>query len=77
MDNKCLLIEWKLVVMYGYETWSLTVRQEHRLRVFEKKMLRRIFIPERDEVVGGRRNCIMGSFITCTLYNHNDQVKEY
>jgi hypothetical protein len=38
------------VVMYGCETWSLTLREEHRLRVFENRMLRRIFGPKRDEV---------------------------
>jgi hypothetical protein len=31
------------VVLYGYETWSLTVRLEHKLRVFENRVLRRIF----------------------------------
>ena len=31
------------VVLYGCETWSLTVREEHRLRVFENRVLRRIF----------------------------------
>jgi hypothetical protein len=35
--------------------WSLTFRQEHRLRVFESRMLRRIFGPKRDEVTGGWR----------------------
>jgi hypothetical protein len=35
------------VVLYGCETWSLTVREEHRLRVFENRVLRRIFGPER------------------------------
>jgi hypothetical protein len=34
------------------ETWSLTLRQEHRLRVFENRLLRRIFGPKRDEVTG-------------------------
>jgi hypothetical protein len=43
------------VVFYGYETWSLTLREEHRLRVFENKMLRRIFGSKRDEVTGGWR----------------------
>jgi hypothetical protein len=38
------------VVLYGCETWSLTLREEHRLRVFENKVLRRIFGPKRDEV---------------------------
>ena len=38
--------------MYGCETWSLTLRDERRLRVFENRVLRRIFGPERDEVAG-------------------------
>jgi hypothetical protein len=37
------------VVLYGCETWFLTLREEHRLRVFENRVLRRIFGPERDE----------------------------
>jgi hypothetical protein len=40
------------VVLYGCETWSLTLREEHRLRVFENKVLRRIFEQKRDEVTG-------------------------
>ena len=36
------------VVLYGCETWSLTLRQEHRLRVFESKVLRKIFGAKRD-----------------------------
>jgi hypothetical protein len=43
------------VVLYGCETWSLTLRDEHRLRVFENKVLRRILGPKRGEVVGGWR----------------------
>jgi len=39
-------------VLYGCETWSLTLREERRLRVFENMVLRRIFGPERDEVTG-------------------------
>jgi len=38
------------VVLYGCETWSLTLKEERRLRVFEKRVLRRIFGPTRDEV---------------------------
>jgi hypothetical protein len=38
------------VVLYGCETWSLTLREEHRLRVFENRVLRGIFGPKRDEV---------------------------
>jgi hypothetical protein len=41
-----------LVVLYGCETWSLTLREEHSLRVFENRVLRRIFGPKRDEVTG-------------------------
>jgi len=37
---------------YGCETLSLTLREERRLRVFENKVLRRIFVPNRDEVTG-------------------------
>jgi hypothetical protein len=40
------------VVLYGCETWSLSLREEHRLRVFENRVLRRIFAPKRDEVTG-------------------------
>jgi hypothetical protein len=40
------------VVLYGCETWSLTLREEHRLRVFENRVLRKIFRPKRDEVTG-------------------------
>jgi hypothetical protein len=40
------------VVLYGCETWPLTLREERRLRVFENKVLRRIFGPKRDEVTG-------------------------
>jgi hypothetical protein len=43
------------VVLYGCETWSLTFREEYRLRVFENRVLRRIFGPERDQVTGGWR----------------------
>ena len=38
------------VVLYGCETWSLTLREECRLRVFENKILRRILGPKRDEI---------------------------
>jgi hypothetical protein len=40
------------VVLYGCETWSLILRKEHRPRVFENRVLRRIFGPKRDEVTG-------------------------
>jgi hypothetical protein len=40
------------VVLYGCETWSLTLREQNRLWVFENRVLRRIFGPKRDEVTG-------------------------
>jgi hypothetical protein len=40
------------VVLYGCETWLLTLREEFRLRAFEKRVFRRIFAPKRDEVTG-------------------------
>jgi hypothetical protein len=45
----------KPAVLYGCETWSLTLREEHRLKVFENRVLRRIFGPKRDEVTRERR----------------------
>jgi hypothetical protein len=41
-----------LVVVYGCETWSLLLMEEHRLRLFENRVLRRIFWLKRDEVTG-------------------------
>jgi hypothetical protein len=43
------------LLLYGCETWSLTLREEYTLRVFENRMLRRIFGPKRDGVMGGWR----------------------
>jgi hypothetical protein len=39
------------VVLYGCESWSLTLREERRLRVFENRVLRRIFGSQRDELI--------------------------
>ena len=38
------------IILYGYENWPLTLKEEHMLRVFQNKVLRRIFGPKRDEV---------------------------
>jgi hypothetical protein len=43
------------VVLYGYEAWSLTLRVEQRLRVFENRVLRKVFGPKREEVTGDWR----------------------
>ena len=49
------------VVLYGCETWSLTLREERRLRLFENRVLRRVFGPKRDEVTGNLENYIRRS----------------
>jgi hypothetical protein len=54
-------------VWHGCETWSLTMRKEHRLRVSENRVLRRIFGSKRKEVAAGEYDCIMRIFISCTL----------
>jgi hypothetical protein len=46
------------VVLYGRETWSLTSREEHRLRIFDNKLRKRIFGLKRNAVVGGCRNLL-------------------
>jgi len=56
------------VVLYGCETWSLILREERRLRVFENRVLRRIFGPKRDEVTGGGENYIFRSLMVCTAH---------
>jgi hypothetical protein len=50
------------LVLYGCGTWSVTFREEHRLRVLEERVLRRMFGPKRKEV------CILRSFVICTAY---------
>jgi hypothetical protein len=49
------------VVLYGCETLPLTLREEHRLRVFENRVLRRIFGPKRDEVGQVAGSCEHGN----------------
>jgi hypothetical protein len=53
------------VILYGCKTWSLTLREEYRLRLFEDRVLRRIFGSNRDEVTGEWRKLHMRSFIFC------------
>jgi hypothetical protein len=55
------------VVLCGCETWSLTLREEHRLRVFENRVLRGMFGPKRDEVTGEWRKLHNGEL--CNLYS--------
>jgi hypothetical protein len=57
------------VAFCGCETWSLIFRKERRLRVFENRVLRRMFGPKRDEVTGeSGENCIMKSLMICTAH---------
>jgi hypothetical protein len=46
---------------------TVTLREEHKLRVFENRALRRKFGPKREEVAGTGEDCIMRSFTSCTL----------
>jgi hypothetical protein len=42
------------MVFYGYETWSLILKEEQRLKISEKRVLKKIFAPKRDDVIGDR-----------------------
>jgi hypothetical protein len=55
------------VVLYGCETWSLTLREECRLRVFENRVLKRIFGHKRDEVTGEWRRLHNQDLFYCAL----------
>jgi hypothetical protein len=61
------------VVLYGCETWSLTLRKERKLRMFENKLLRRIFGPRRDEVTGDWRR--LNNVELNDLYSSPDIVR--
>jgi hypothetical protein len=61
------------VVLYGCETWSVTLRDEHRLRIFENRVLRRIFGPKRDEVTGKWRKLHSGQLHN--LYSSPDIIR--
>ena len=56
------------VVLYGCETWSFTLRDKRRLRVFENRVLRRIFGPKRDEVTREWRKLHNEDLKICTLH---------
>jgi hypothetical protein len=66
------------VVLYGCESWSLTLREECRLRVFENEVLRRIFGPKRDEVTGEWRRLHNEELFALysTSYYSDDQIKK-
>jgi hypothetical protein len=62
------------VVLYGCETWFLTLREEHRLRVFKNRVLRRIFGPKRDKVTGEWRK--LHSEVLHNLYSSPDIIRQ-
>jgi hypothetical protein len=62
------------LVLYGCETWSLTLREQHRLRVFENRVLRRIFGPKRNEVMGEWRTLHSGELHN--LYSSPDIIRQ-
>jgi hypothetical protein len=66
------------VVLCGCESWSLTLREECRLRVFNSRVLKRIFGPKRDEVTGEWRRLRNKELCTLflTKYHSHDQVKK-
>jgi hypothetical protein len=65
------IYEYKTIILpvplYGCETWSLTLREEHRQWVFENRVLRRIFGPKRDKVTGRWRK--LHNEELCDLYS--------
>jgi hypothetical protein len=63
------------VVLYGCKTWSLTLREEHRLRVFENRVLRGIFGPKRNEVMGQWRRLHNGELLN--LYSSPDVIRQF
>jgi hypothetical protein len=62
------------VVLYGREIWSLSLREEHRLRDFENRVLRRIFGPKRNEVLGEWRKLHNGELHN--LYPSPDIIRQ-
>jgi hypothetical protein len=62
------------VVLYGCETWSLTLIEEHRLRVFENRVLRGILGPKRDEVTGEWRKLHNGELLN--FYSSRDIFRQ-
>ena len=67
------------VVLYGCKAWSVTLREEHRLKVFENRVLRTIFLLKRDEVTGEWRRIHNGEVYnlhSSTKYYSGDQVKK-
>jgi hypothetical protein len=64
------------VVLYRCETWSLTLREEHRLRVFENRVLSRIFEPRRDEVTENGE-IFADNVLFCEERENSEYAKEH
>jgi hypothetical protein len=66
------------VVLYGCETWSLTLKEECRLRMFENRVLRRIFWPKMDEVTGEWKRLHKKDLMLCIPHqiSSGDQEKK-
>jgi hypothetical protein len=67
------------VVLYACKTWPLTLKQENRLRLFEIRVLKRIFGPKKNKLARGWEGFKMRSFITCSLSQVylDDECKEH
>jgi hypothetical protein len=62
-----------LLVLYR----SITLRDEHRLRVFENRVLRRIFGPKREELIGDcKKNCIIRNLMICTPQYYGEKLED-
>jgi hypothetical protein len=59
------------VVLHECQTWSLTLREEHRLKVFENRVLRRIFGPKKDEIIVGWRKVLNEKFHNILFAKYN------
>ena len=69
------------VILYGCETWSLTLREQRRLKVFQNRVLRKILGPKRDEITLNGENYIMRSLMICTphqiLFGRSNQEERW
>jgi hypothetical protein len=68
LNIKIYKIKFSPVILYGSETWFLTLREEHRIKVFENKVLRRISVLKRAKSREASENCLIRSFIMHMLY---------
>jgi len=60
------------VVLYGCETWSFILREECEVKLFENRVLRRMFCPKRDEVTGKRRKLLLSQYCSADKIEKNE-----